>query len=97
MIEPDIGEDKEVEASGGVALIDQVNLVCGGGMADMGEATGGPGAVLGVGENGHHLIETAVHPPVSDVHFRISAKEFSDLGKPSRITVGVIARHQISD
>lgn len=69
----------------------------GGGVSDVGESGGGTSAVLGSGEDGHDLIETSIDLSVPDVHLSISAKEFSDLGESTGVTVCVVPCHEVSN
>lgn len=95
MVETDIGEHEKIQAPGGVVLINEINLVSGSGVADVGETRRGSGAVFGVGEDGHHFIATLVLLPISNVHAGLGAKQVLDLGKPSRIAISVVTGDEV--
>lgn len=50
MVKPDVGEHEKVETSSGRVLIDEVNLVGGCGMANVGQSGIGTSAIFGGGE-----------------------------------------------
>lgn len=97
VVESDIGDHKKVQAPLGVFVIDEVDLVRGRRVANMGQLIGGPGRLFGARKDRHDLVESLVQAAVADVHRGGGAKKFPDLRKSAGIAVGVVPGYQITN